>query len=223
MKSKIKAIIISGVLALSTFFISSYSVALKNPSESEYHLETGESNLMLVNKNNSLKSSYKPKELVNPNIHFDASATNEERFMTPDSAKAIEKLFKDARKDGINFLGMSAYRSYDLQKDTYYNRIKSVGKKEADKYVAKPGKSEHQTGLAIDVTNEDRWFVKSTDEAQWLATNAHKYGFVLRYPEGKQQITGVAYEPWHIRYVGEKVAKKIYDEQITLEEFLEKK
>ncbi|MFR3560233.1 MAG: D-alanyl-D-alanine carboxypeptidase family protein, partial [Paraclostridium sordellii] len=104
-----------------------------------------------------------------------------------------------------------------------YNRIKSVGKKEADKYVAKPGKSEHQTGLAIDVTNEDRWFVKSTDEAQWLATNAHKYGFILRYPEGKQQITGVAYEPWHIRYVGEKVAKKIYDEQITLEEFLEKK
>lgn len=223
MKSKIKTIIISGALALSTFFISSYSVAFENSLESENRPEIIESNLMLVNKNNSLKSSYKPKELVNPNIHFDASATNEERFMTPDSAKAIEKLFKDARKDGINFLGMSAYRSYDLQKDTYYNRIKSVGKKEADKYVAKPGKSEHQTGLAIDVTNEDRWFVKSTAEAQWLATNAHKYGFILRYPEGKENITGVAYEPWHIRYVGEKVAKKIYDEQITFEEFLEKK
>lgn len=73
------------------------------------------------------------------------------------------------------------------------------------------------------MTNEDRWLVKSTDEAQWLAANAHEYGFILRYPEGKEQVTGVAYEPWHIRYVGEKVAKKIYNEQITFEEFLEKK
>lgn len=223
MKSKIKAIIISGALALSTFFISSYSVAFENSLESENRPEIIESNLMLVNKNNSLKSSYKPKELVIPNISFDTSATKEERLMTPNSAKAIEKLFKDARKDGINFLGMSAYRSYDLQKHTYYNRIRSVGKKEADKYVAKPGKSEHQTGLAIDVTNKDRWFVKSTAEAQWLAANAHEYGFILRYPEGKENITGVSYEPWHIRYVGKKVAQKIYDEQITFEEFSEKK
>ena len=92
-------------------------------------------------------------------------------------------------------------------------RVLSDGKQMADKYVAKAGFSEHQTGLAIDLTNEYRYFVKGTNEAEW---------FIIRYPEGKESITGVAYEPWHIRYVGEEVSRYIYENNITLEEYLGK-
>lgn len=101
-------------------------------------------------------------------------------------------------------------------------RVLSDGKQMADKYVAKAGFSEHQTGLAIDLTNEDRYFVKGTNEAEWLENNCYKYGFIIRYPEGKESITGVAYEPWHIRYVGEEVSRYIYENNITLEEYLGK-
>jgi D-alanyl-D-alanine carboxypeptidase len=220
---KFKAIILAGVLSVSIFFINyKYNNLEQNFANNEQAQEVG-SNLILVNKENPLTSNYKPDSLVKLNIPFSDSANDEERYMKLESSKAIEELFNSAQKEGIKLLGMSAYRSYDLQKDIYYSKIIAVGKKEADRYVAKPGKSEHQTGLAIDVTNEDRWFVKSAKEAQWLAENAHNYGFILRYTENKENITGVAYEPWHIRYVGKESAKKIYEEQITFEEFIENK
>lgn len=223
MKFKFKAIILAGVLSVSAFFINDkYNNLEQNFANNKQVQEVG-SNLILVNKENPLASNYKPNNLVKPNIPFSDSANDEERYMKSESSKAIEELFNSAEKEGIKFLGMSAYRSYDSQKGIYYSRIIAVGKKETDRYVAKPGKSEHQTGLAIDLTNEDRWFVKSTKEAQWLAENAHDYGFILRYPENKENITGVAYEPWHVRYVGEEAAKKIYEEQITFEEFIENK
>lgn len=223
MKFKFKAIILAGVLSVSTFFINYKYNNLEQNFENNKEVQEVDLNLILVNKENPLAPNYKPNNLVKPNIPFSDSANDEERYMKSESSKAIEELFNSAEKEGIKFLGMSAYRSYDSQKDIYCSRIRTVGKKEADRYVAKPGKSEHQTGLAIDVTNEDRWFVKSTKEAQWLAENAHDYGFIIRYPENKENITGVAYEPWHIRYVGEETAKKIYEEQITFEEFIENK
>lgn len=178
-------------------------------------------NLILVNNDNKLDKTYKPKEIKIPSIPFINESTDEEKQMEGVAAKAIENLVEQARNEGINFLGTSAYRSYQSQEKVYKSRIKSQGIKKANEYVAKPGESEHQTGLCIDVTNEDRWFVESTKEAMWLADNAHKFGFILRYPKGKEDVTGKSYEPWHIRYVGEKVAKEIYEQGLTLEEYIE--
>ncbi|CEN23596.1 D-alanyl-D-alanine carboxypeptidase [[Clostridium] sordellii] len=231
---KIKIIIVAGILALVAFFISlkgsnlEYNIMCNfiKPSknvDNEVKDKNIDSNLILVNKDNPLTSNYKPKNLTKLNIPFVEDSIEEEKYMKTVGAKAIKQLFEQAKKEGIEFLGTSAYRSYQTQEETYLNRVNSVGKEEADKYVAKPGKSEHQTGLAIDVTNKDRWFVKSTKEAKWLEKNAYKLGFILRYPEDKTEITKIAYEPWHIRYVGKKVAKEIYEKEITFEEYIESK
>lgn len=176
-------------------------------------------NTLLVNNDNKLDKNYRPHKSDVPNIPFIDNATNEEKQMEEVASKAVEKLFKQAKEEGINFLGTSAYRSYSTQKDIYTKKVISDGLKKANEYVAKPGSSEHQTGLCIDVTNEDRWFVGSTKEAIWLAENAHRFGFILRYPLGKEDITGKSYEPWHIRYVGKDVAKEIYENNSTLEEY----
>ena len=106
--------------------------------------------------------------------------------------------------------------------ELYSNSLIRKGKEYTQKYVAKANQSEHQTGLAIDITNSSRCFDKNSKEAKWLADNAYKYGFILRYLEGKTDITGYNYEPWHIRYVGKKVAKEIYNNSETLEEYLER-
>lgn len=182
-----------------------------------------ESNLILVNKENPLKSNYKPKNMVKCNIPFIDGSIAEEKYLDEDAAKAIEQLFITAKGEGIEFLGTSGYRSYETQKNIFKKNINSRGIKEASKYAAKPGKSEHQTGLAIDVTNQERWFHKTTKEAMWLADNAHRFGFILRFLEGKEHITGYNFEPWHVRYVGKEVAKEIYDKGITLEEYIQNK
>ncbi|MCJ7690285.1 MAG: M15 family metallopeptidase, partial [Clostridiaceae bacterium] len=126
--------------------------------------------------------------------------------------------------DNIILLGVSGYRDYSYQEKLYNDKVNRSGKEEADKYVAQAGESEHQTGLAMDVLAEeyttlDEGF-KNTKAYKWIIENCYKYGFILRYPEGKEQITGYAYEPWHIRYVGDKVAMEIARKGITLEEYL---
>lgn len=176
--------------------------------------------LMLVNKKNPLDINYEPENLVKVNVKFLSSTNKESRQMEETAAKALEELFEEAKKENITLIGSSAYRSYKSQVKVLNDEIHSKGVGYANQYVAKPGKSEHQSGLAIDVTNEARCFDKTSTEAKWLAENAHKFGFILRYPEGKENITGYNYEPWHIRYVGKEVAKKIYDKNITLEEYL---
>ncbi len=176
--------------------------------------------LMLVNKENPLSLDYKPSNLIKPNIKFLSSTSDESKYMEEKAAKALEELFQGAKKENIILIGSSAYRSYRSQVRVLKDEINSKGVDYANKYVAKPGKSEHQSGLAIDVTNEARCFDKTSPEAQWLANNAYKFGFILRYPEGKEDITGYNYEPWHIRYVGKDAAKEIYDKNITLEEYL---
>ena len=181
------------------------------------------SNILLVNKTNGISKNYTPENITKVNIPFVEEATEEEKQMAGEPAKAVEDLVKQANSEGIQFLGSSAYRSYDTQLDTYTRRVKSQGREKADAYVAKPGYSEHQTGLCIDLTNPERWFVGSTKEAKWLAENAHKFGFIIRYPEGKEDITGTAYEPWHIRYVGKDAAEEIYSKGLTLEEYLQNK
>ncbi|SHI94090.1 D-alanyl-D-alanine carboxypeptidase [Clostridium cavendishii DSM 21758] len=178
--------------------------------------------LLLVNDQNGLGKDYIPEGLTIPNIKFSSNSANEEKHVAGIMAKPLEKLVKAAKDEGVTLLGNSAYRSYKSQEKVYNNRVKSQGRKLADSYVAKPGFSEHQTGLCIDITNKDKYFVEGTKEADWLAKNCYKFGFIIRYPKGKKTSTGIDYEPWHIRYVGKEAAKYIYDNKITLEDYLNK-
>ncbi|QGU94329.1 D-alanyl-D-alanine carboxypeptidase family protein [Clostridium bovifaecis] len=178
--------------------------------------------LVLVNKDHSLNKDYKPEELTIPNILFADGTPREEKHVAGVIIRPLEELVNAAKGEGVILLGNSGYRSYKSQENTYSDRVRSQGKKLAEAYVAKPGFSEHQTGLCIDITNQDKYFVKGTKEADWLAENCYKFGFIIRYPYGKKSITGIEYEPWHIRYVGKKAAKYIHDNGITLEEYLEK-
>ena len=120
---------------------------------------------------------------------------------------------------------MSSYRSYDYQVNLYNNYVKSDGKDAADTYSARPGFSEHQTGLAVDIYNKELPYTsfEETKEFEWMQKNAYKYGFILRFPKDKVNITGYQYEAWHYRYVGKKAAKYIHDHNITLEEYYIKK
>ncbi|WP_238885383.1 M15 family metallopeptidase [Clostridium sp. YIM B02551] len=182
----------------------------------------GDDKLVLVNEEHELNKNFKPKDLTIPNITFVHGTSNEERHVSDIIKEPLEGLFDAAKKDGITLLGNSGYRSYKSQENTYNNRVKTQGENIADSYVARPGSSEHQTGLCIDVTNQKQSFVKGTKEAEWLDKNCYKFGFIIRYPYGKKYITGIEYEPWHIRYVGKDAAKYIHDNGITLEEYLEK-
>ncbi|RDY22666.1 D-alanyl-D-alanine carboxypeptidase family protein [Romboutsia maritimum] len=214
-----KKIMISGILILATtgmFIMKDQGIPLEMNKNTK-------SNIMLVNKNNSLPDGYVPKDLVKPNIKFIDSSTEEEKQLNATVANAIEDLFSKAKEEGIIFLGTSAYRSYETQKEVYQSRVKSQGIIKANQYVAKPGTSEHQTGLCIDLTNKDRWFVEATKEATWLKENAHEFGFIIRYPKSKEAITQKEYEPWHIRYVGKDIASDIYNNNLTLEEYSQEK
>jgi len=176
---------------------------------------------VVVNKNYVLTSDYKPKDLVSVNIEFLPESTEEERYMTKESAKAVEELVDAALKDGVYLYGLSGYRSYETQKNLYEYNVKTQGESYADKYVAKPGASQHQLGEAMDLATSSGWISEGCPEANWIANNAYKYGFIVRYESGKEDITGYHYEPWDVRYVGNEMAEKIYNDRITLEEFAE--
>lgn len=226
MKKIYKIIIVIIVLLTTTFMVSrtldKYLYEKYNQDINQSTQQTKKyENLILVNKENSLNSNYIPEKMVVCNIPFLDTTTEEQKYLQKEAARSIEELFQQAKKEGIEFLGTSAYRSYETQKQIFNENVKIRGIEEANKYAAKPGKSEHQTGLAIDVTNHMRWFDKTTKEAIWLAENAHKFGFILRFPEGKEHITGYNFEPWHVRYVGKEVAKEIYYKGLTLEEYLQ--
>ena len=141
--------------------------------------------------------------------------------MRPDAAEALEEMFAAAKEQGIRLATVSGYRSYTKQNTIYNKKVKSAGVEIADTLVALPGSSEHQLGLAMDVSKYNNssltnGFAK-TAEGQWVAENAHLYGFIVRYQEGMEDITGYAYEPWHIRYVGKEYARAIYDSGLPME------
>ncbi len=172
-------------------------------------------NLVLVNKFYHLSDSYEPDDLVTLSSKYNQGANNK---MRKDAADAFMKMVDGAMLDNIILKNSSAYRSYEYQVNLYDRYVKRDGKKKADIYSARPGYSEHQTGLCTDINTVDSSFA-NTKEAKWLADNSYKYGFILRFPKGKEDITGYKYEPWHYRYVGEETAKIIYDEDLTLEEY----
>ena len=146
--------------------------------------------------------------------------------MRKEAADALEEMFKEAEKDGIYLFAVSGFRSYERQQAIFQNEVNTKGEELAKEAVAVPGQSEHQTGLSMDISAESVGFnlveeFENTVEGKWLSENAHKFGFILRYPKGKETITGYKFEPWHFRYVGKDIAKIIYENNWTLEEFFE--
>src|SRR5699024_8195767 len=146
----------------------------------------------------------------------------------------LQEMFDAARAAGRNPVICSAFRSWDTQEYLYQNKIERVmaeeglseeeARKEAGTVVAVPGTSEHQVGLALDIVSSEYMNLDDkqmeTEDQQWLMENSWKYGFILRYPLNKSDITGIIFEPWHYRYVGKEAAKEIYEQDITLEEYL---
>ena len=168
--------------------------------------------LILCNKYHKLKKDYKP-DLVSLSGYGGGQ-------MQKEAASHFKEMVKAAKKDGITLWNVSGYRSYSTQKSLYNNYVKRDGVSKADTYSARAGTSEHQTGLATDInTASSKAHFEKTKEYAWLIKNAHQYGFILRYPEGKTFITGYKYEPWHYRYVGKEVAQIIYEKNITYEEY----
>ncbi|MDD7403822.1 MAG: D-alanyl-D-alanine carboxypeptidase family protein [Butyribacter sp.] len=179
---------------------------------------------VLVNREYPISKDYIPADLVVPNVPFSFYGIYEKSYVRQRAATALEDLFGAAKESGYTLKLVSAYRSYDRQKQIYNNNVSKRGVKKTDKVSAMPGTSEHQTGLAIDVscsavgcTIEESF--GNTDEGKWLKKNCYKYGFIIRYPKNKTDITGYSYEPWHIRYVGKNLAKHLVKNKITLEEY----
>lgn len=196
----------------------------KNNHDSVQVISNPASIPVLVNQQNKLPDRYNPTDLVYTKIPFISRATNEKRKMRSEAATAINELFAGAKEQGISLLGVSAYRSHATQTTLFNYYVNRDGYNKARTYSALPGTSEHETGLAIDVTGgngkcaaEDCF--GGTNEAIWLEKHAAEYGFIIRYPQGKKNITGYQYEPWHLRYVGKKIALEIMNAGITLEEY----
>ncbi len=178
-------------------------------------------NLILVNKYNYLTEDYIPENLEPIDIAYARSGMQ----LVREAKEAFETLSEDAKKEGMNIIAMSSYRSYDYQVNLYNNYVATDGKEAADTYSARAGYSEHQTGLAVDVYNKVLPYTsfEETEEFNWMQENAYKYGFILRFPKDKVNITGYQYESWHYRYVGKEAAKYIHDHDLTLEEYYVKK
>lgn len=180
--------------------------------------------LFLVNKTHLLKDDYVAKDIVESDLPFLPYIVTTKLNKTV--AENAAKMFKDAKSEGITLLGASGYRTHKTQVTLFNSNVKRKGKKATLEYSAPPSASEHETGLAIDIlskenSNLDYRFEKSK-ASRWLKKNCYKYGFILRYPKDKVNITKYSYEPWHYRYVGKKHAEKIMKNNLCLEEYLDK-
>ncbi len=180
--------------------------------------------LLLVNKTRNLAADYSPSDLVKPRVRFSFDEDIPKRYLRRPAAEALERLFEAADNAGHRLYGVSGYRSYATQKSIFERNAAEKGEEVANRTSAKPGQSEHQTGLAMDISSKaaDYRLLTSfgtTPEGIWVKENAHKFGFIIRYPKGKEEITGYSYEPWHLRYVGKEAARYIYSHSLTLEEY----
>jgi len=178
--------------------------------------------LVLVDSTHGLAEDYVPANLATPYL----VSTSEAISINAEAGTKAQEMMAAAQEAGIPLYVTDAYISYDTQKEYYDNLVSLVGEAEADKQGAKPGYNEHQTGLAIDFTDDpaspkQTSSFKDTASYQWLVENAHTYGFILRYPENKTAITGTSYEPWHWRYVGVETAEAMYaiGADLTFEEY----
>ena len=166
--------------------------------------------IAVVSKKHPINAAYRRTSVTSPN------------GLTKQTRAALTDMVAAARKQGVRILVRSGYRSYALQAQILASKIREYGSETlARRYNAAPGRSEHQTGLAVDLWDGVTWGVgvRNTRVGKWLWANAWRYGFILRYPRGKENVTGVTYEPWHYRYVGKDAAKAIMQAGGTLEEY----
>ena len=235
MSSKTKIIVmlvILGLIAGAYWYFKPKDVAqkatLKNQTTSfdktTHSVDEPNSIWVVVNKQRPLPANYLPAGLRAPVVTTRLGASSPEMKLRDDAAKATEDLVAAAKADGMNLMLISAYRSYDSQKSVYNSYVAQDGQANADTYSARPGHSEHQTGLAADFGTTDRKCeldacFGETPAGKWLAQNAHSYGFILRYAKGNEQKVGYQYEPWHFRFVGKELAAEIAKTNQTMEEF----
>ncbi len=216
-KQIIAIIIISLVLGLANAY------AMKVPWKYTLLISNLQSDVnRLINRDNLLEEDYVPGDLINTTVRRASTSPIQIRAVVDD---ALSRMFNDAEAQGIILYAKSGYRSYGTQKTMYKNRLEMNNGKD-DGIVAYPGSSEHQSGLAMDVVNKGliggqrmtQAFAETT-EGIWLAENCTNYGFIIRYPKDMQDITGIYYEPWHLRFVGDSVAQYISVKGYTHEEF----
>lgn len=172
---------------------------------------------VLVNKYYYLEENYVPDNLETISRQYALSNMR----MVHEAKEAFEELSSTAKKEKLNIIAMSTYRSYSYQVNLYKRYVKQDGEELADTYSGRPGHSEHQTGLAVDVYNKEENYTnfEKTKEFDWMQQHAHEYGFILRFPKDKESETGYRYESWHYRYVGVDIATYIHNNNITLEEY----
>lgn len=193
-------------------------------NKAQYSTDQANSLWAVVNKGRQLPSDYIPANLTVPAVPLRLSAASMEMHVRSDTAAAMQTMFAAAKTDGINLMLASGYRSYSEQVAVYNGYVNSSGRAQADTFSARPGHSEHQTGLAADIEplsrkcEVDQCF-ENTPEGLWLAANSYKFGFIIRYQKSTQNLTGYEYEPWHVRYVGTDLAAQIQQSDQTLEQF----
>jgi len=179
----------------------------------------------VVNKKRALPNGYVPSDLTVPNVRLRLAKTHEQMKFSKQAVPAVEEMFKAAQTDGVTLVFGSGYRSYNLQKQFYNSYVSQDGQTAADRYSARPGTSEHQTGLAFDATSVSgkchlEICFADMSEGKWLKDHAQEHGFIIRYLDGKESVTGYQYEPWHMRYVGKELAAEMHKiGPVTLEEF----
>jgi len=171
----------------------------------------------IVNKNYKLDKNYIPKDLEELSLEYSCK----HKYLRKIARISFENMAKSAKQNGFNIIAVSTYRSYEYQEKLYNNYVLDKGFYYADMASARAGHSEHQTGLSVDIADLSLDYdnFEKTKEFNWVKENAHKFGFIMRYPKAKFHITGFKYEPWHYRDVGTNVATYIYENDITLEEY----
>lgn len=181
--------------------------------------------LVLVNQNYQLAANYTPTDFVPVEVPLTEYSLVNTNYLRRDAADATELLFAKAKEAGYDLVLRNGYISYEVQKNLYDQDVYEMGLEYADSFNSRAGHSEHQTGLAIDITtptinNELSLEFANTDEGKWVLEHAHEYGFILRYPENRESEVGYFYEPYHLRYVGVEVATEIHDKDWTLEDYI---
>lgn len=171
----------------------------------------------LVNRQHAVSQFYVPmtRKVIGPGMS---------QTMRDDAAAALEDMFAGAKEEGINLAIVSGYRSYSKQSSIYARKKATQGQEAADRVSARPGTSEHQLGMAMDLAKKGSSQLNTgfgkTKEGQWVSANAHKYGFIVRYPQEYEDVTGYMYEPWHVRYVGKELAREIYESGVPMEIYM---
>lgn len=192
--------------------------------KSRHSIDESGSLWWIVNRDRPLPEDYTPSSLSAPEIKLRWHETAESMQVDTRLIEPLEQLYADAKSAGHNLMLISGFRSEEYQAELYQNYVRQHGQEEADRFSAKPGTSEHQTGLVVDLGRVDgeceiEQCFGDTKEGKWLADNAYRYGFIIRYLDGKEDETGYMYEPWHFRYVGKDLAAQLHRENLTMEEY----